>query len=89
MSDREFQNKRAQSRRRNDKLLATWQGASGTTPLVYGGSRRVASSPTSSRGWAVLTPDNRATFLEQLRPGAGRRLDHLVGPRSPSISNPR
>ncbi|NKS16894.1 hypothetical protein GS490_11240 [Rhodococcus hoagii] len=27
----------------------------------------------------MLTPDNRATFLEQLRPGAGRRLDHLVG----------
>ncbi|MBM4481685.1 DUF6361 family protein [Prescottella equi] len=35
VSDREFQNKRAQSRLRNDKLLATWQGASGTTPLVY------------------------------------------------------
>ncbi|MFD4368679.1 phospholipase D family protein [Rhodococcus sp. NPDC058521] len=27
----------------------------------------------------MLTPDNRATFLEQLRPGAGRRLDHLLG----------
>ena len=27
----------------------------------------------------MLTPDNRATFLEQLRPGVGRRLDHLVG----------
>ncbi|WP_433703436.1 DUF6361 family protein [Prescottella equi] len=35
VSDREFQNKRGQSRLRNDKLLATWQGASGTTPLVY------------------------------------------------------
>ncbi|NKZ93756.1 hypothetical protein GS966_28985 [Rhodococcus hoagii] len=39
--------------------------------VVYRCSRRVASSPTSSRGWAVLTPDNRATFLEQLRPGRG------------------
>lgn len=27
----------------------------------------------------MLTPDNRATFLEQLRLGVGRRLDHLVG----------
>ncbi|MCA1008202.1 DUF6361 family protein [Rhodococcus hoagii] len=35
VSDREFQNKRGQSRLRNDKLLATWRGASGTTPLVY------------------------------------------------------
>lgn len=35
VADREFQNKRAQSRLCNDKLLATWRGASGTTPLVY------------------------------------------------------
>ncbi|MFD4368680.1 DUF6361 family protein [Rhodococcus sp. NPDC058521] len=35
VADREFQNKRAQSRLRNDKLLAAWRGASGTTPLVY------------------------------------------------------
>ena len=35
VADREFQNKRAQSRLRNDKLLATWRGASGTAPLVY------------------------------------------------------
>lgn len=27
----------------------------------------------------MLTPDNRATFLDQLRPGVGRRLEHLVG----------
>lgn len=35
VADREFQNKRGQSRLRNDKLLATWRGASGTRPLVY------------------------------------------------------
>lgn len=35
VSDREFHNKRAQSRLRNEKLLGMWKGASGRNPMVF------------------------------------------------------
>ncbi|NKU56344.1 hypothetical protein GS881_23295 [Rhodococcus hoagii] len=74
VADREFQNKRAQSRLRNEKLLATWQGASGTTPLVYRWfqARRIVTDIFEGLGRADA--DNRATFLEQrVRGGSATR----------------